>query len=40
LMQQHGLSEQDSFRSIQKLAMQQRKSMAEVAEQLLSKSET
>jgi AmiR/NasT family two-component response regulator len=40
LMQRHGLSEQDSFRSIQKLAMQQRKSMAEVAEQLLSKSET
>ncbi len=40
LMQEHGLSEQDSFRSIQKLAMQQRKSMAEVAEQLLSKSET
>jgi AmiR/NasT family two-component response regulator len=40
LMQQHGLSEQDSFRSIQKLAMQQRKSMAEVAEQLLSKIET
>jgi two-component system, response regulator PdtaR len=40
LMQQHGLSEQDSFRSIQKLAMQQRKSMAEVAQQLLSKIET
>jgi two-component system, response regulator PdtaR len=40
LMQQHGLSEQDSFRSIQKLAMQQRKTMAEVAQQLLSKIET
>lgn len=40
LMQKHGLSEQDAFRSLQKLAMQQRKSMAEIAEQLLRQSET
>ncbi len=35
LMQTHGLSEQDSFRFIQKLAMQRRSSMREVADQLL-----
>lgn len=35
LMQTHGLSEQDSFRFIQKLAMQRRASMREVADQLL-----
>jgi AmiR/NasT family two-component response regulator len=35
LMQTHGLSEQDSFRFIQKLAMQRRTSMREVADQLL-----
>lgn len=40
LMAKHGLSEQDSFRFIQRLAMQQRNTMAQVAEELLSKSET
>lgn len=40
LMEKHGLSEQDSFRFIQRLAMQQRNTMARVAEELLSKSET
>ncbi len=35
LMDTHGLSEQDSFRFIQKLAMQRRASMREVADQLL-----
>lgn len=40
LMAKHGLSEQDSFRFIQRLAMQQRNTMAHVAEELLSKSET
>lgn len=40
LMQEHGLSEAESFRSIQKRAMQQRKSMAEIAQQLLDKSAT
>lgn len=37
LMQEHALSEQDSFRLIQKRAMQQRSTMAEVAEQVLGK---
>jgi response regulator NasT len=37
LMETHGLSEQESFRFIQKLAMQRRASMREVADQLLRK---
>lgn len=35
LMQQHGLSEQDSFRLIQRRAMQERTTMARVSEQVL-----
>lgn len=36
VMKRHGLSEQEAFRSIQKMAMEQRKTMAEVAEALIS----
>lgn len=35
LMQKHGLNEQDAFRRIQKLSMNNRKSMKEVAEAIL-----
>lgn len=39
IMEQHGLSEQESFRFIQKIAMEQRATMASVAEKLLAKIE-
>jgi AmiR/NasT family two-component response regulator len=39
IMKQHGLSEQESFRFIQKIAMEQRATMASVAEKLLAKIE-
>jgi two-component system, response regulator PdtaR len=39
IMEQHGLSEQESFRFIQKIAMEQRATMAAVAEKLLAKIE-
>src|SRR5579871_2762816 len=39
LMQKYGLSEQDAFRRIQKLSMNNRKSMREVAEAILLTSE-
>lgn len=36
LMDSHGFTEQDAFRAIQKMAMEQRKPMREVAERLIS----
>lgn len=39
IMKEHGLSEQESFRFIQKIAMEQRATMASVAEKLLAKIE-
>ena len=39
IMKQHGLSEEESFRFIQKIAMEQRATMASVAEKLLAKIE-
>lgn len=38
IMKQHGLDEQDAFRMIQKMAMEQRTTMAKVAEELIAKN--
>lgn len=38
IMKQHGLDEQDAFRMIQKMAMEQRTTMARVAEELIAKN--